>query len=62
MTESSYNLEEQVQILSLTTCIVQFLLTTELVVDQTVNDLGSLLLPSKTNTERTAIMSKLSYS
>ena len=44
MTESSYNLEEQVQILSLTACIVQFLLTTELVVDQTVNDLGALLL------------------
>lgn len=36
--------------------------TTQLAVDQTVNDLGALLLPSRTSAEITATMSKLSNS
>ena len=59
MPESSNNLEEQV---SSTACLTQSLLTTEFAVDQTVNDLGALLLPSKTIAEITTTMSKLSNS
>ena len=59
MPESSNNLEEQV---SSTACLAQSLLTTDFAVDQTVNDLGALLLPSKTITEITTTMSELSNS
>ena len=59
MPESSNNLEEQV---SSTACLAQSLLKTEFAVDQTVNDLGALLLPSKTIAEITTTMSELSNS
>ena len=52
-------MEEQV---SSTACLAQSLLTIELAADQTVNDLGALLLPSKTIAEITTTMSKLSNS
>ena len=66
-TEMPVNLEpsdlgEQVQTLSTVAATAQSSLTTELAVDQTVNDLGALLLPSKTSAEINAIMSKLSNS
>ena len=66
-TEMPVNLEpsdlgEQVQTLTTAACTAQSSLTTELAVDQTVNDLGALLLPSKTSAEINATMSKLSNS
>ena len=60
--ESSNNVEEQVQILSTTACTAQSSLTTAVDQIETVNDLGALLLPSKTNAEISATMSKLSNS
>lgn len=49
--------------LSTAACIAQSSLTaTQLAVNQTVNDLGALLLPSRTSAEITATMSKLSNS
>lgn len=52
------DLEDQAQMLSTAACFQSSLTT----VDQTVNDLGTLLLPSKTSAEISATMSKLSNS
>ena len=54
----SGNLTEQEQMLS----TPESSQTNELGSDQTINDLGAVLLPSKTNAEISAIMSKLSNS
>ena len=62
ISESSSNLEEQVQLLSTAAFTAQPSLTTEVNQIETVNDLGALLLSSKTSAEITDPMSKLSNS